>query len=104
MDPSRSRAYLNPVGFANICGDTRVGAIFRERILQSLSDIIVDYEGDVFWDAEEHLESPGYGSQYLVVTPENLHIDEAELLRRIWVDNSSKFYTKDVVGGDYYDK
>ena len=94
MDLLPSNAKMTPAGFANFASDTRVGANLRACLLEFIPHLTVDDEGDLFWDADEYLECPGYGSEYLIVSPKDSTMDEAELLRRIWEDHGCSFYTK----------
>ncbi|MCJ1250306.1 Ankyrin-2 [Trapelia coarctata] len=94
MHAQPSRVCITPASLANSCRDTRIGAIFRELLIQFSPEISTDEDGDLFWNSKEHLECAAYGSEYLVVAPEDSHIDETELLRRIWEDSGCQFYSE----------
>ncbi|MCJ1319004.1 hypothetical protein MMC15_004336 [Xylographa vitiligo] len=94
-DPSY--AYLTPMGLARICPDAAYPAIFNTSLHKYHSEICVDADGDIFWDARKYSDSREQCSEYLVVKPTDAELGNDEIYSRIWNTRAVHKYDESTV-------
>ncbi|MCJ1402522.1 hypothetical protein MMC11_005742 [Xylographa trunciseda] len=88
-----SYIYLTPTSLARIYLDKGFSLVFDELLGQYYPGTRIDSDGDVFWESSEHWNSPGEGSEMVVVNYRHEELGEAQLLEGIW--NAERHYLYD---------
>ncbi|MCJ1383849.1 hypothetical protein MMC17_006963 [Xylographa soralifera] len=89
-----SYVYCTPASLARMCPAKVFSVIFHASLHQYYPETYIDSDDDVFWEASEHLDSPGEGSEMAVVNWRDEALSETELSNGIWNVKSYHLYDK----------